>query len=227
MSADTIAALEQFFVPPRLKRIDDVLSARCKSPVIILDGVRNAHNVSAVLRSADAFGIQTVYCVGEEYSFSRGISLGTERWLTLHRHVSPQNVIDELRAQNYKFVVLQAEEISKSQQRESFPVTQLPFHTRLALIFGNEHKGVSPEFSALADFGAHIPMCGFVESLNISVAAAITLFSSTLQPREPLSDAERMKLKLQWMKEDLRGGDAILRELEARGIIESVPEEEA
>lgn len=203
--------LEKFFLKSRLQRIDRVLETRTRNLVVVLDNVQNHHNISAVLRSADAFGLQNIYLVGDNFTYAPGISLGTEQWLTLKRFSDPESCIQELKNNGYEIVLLQAEELSKKVEKRTLAVNELPFNRKLAMVFGNEHKGVSAMFQDSATYLAHIPMVGFVESLNISVAAAITFYTAYLAKRPPFSDEERRKLREEWMVKDLRGGEEILK----------------
>jgi len=215
-------ALEQFMQQERIARFDQVLSGRTRDLTIVLDGVHNHHNISAVIRSADAFGISTIHLVGEGFTYSKGITLGTERWLDIVHHDAPEEAKSRLRKEGYKIVVTAPEGSPKGAHVKSLPVYQLPFRERLALVFGNERTGVSDELFQAAEIHAYIPMIGFVESLNISVACAITLFCSMIsgenRERElaPLAPDEREKLRSEWLVTGMKHAGRILREIERR-----------
>ncbi len=216
------AVLSQFLQPERLARLESVLDSRTSSLTVVLDQVKNSHNISAVLRSADAFGLSRVHLVGESFHYSPSISQGTERWMQLSKHADPEEAIAHLKSEGFKIVVLQPEAHSEREQKQAFPVSMLPFEEKLALVFGNEGLGVNDKFSNAADIHAFIPMSGFVESLNISVACAICLFSSTItkaapeQRSAPLSPTDREELKNIWLKTGVRNSDIILKEIETR-----------
>jgi tRNA (guanosine-2'-O-)-methyltransferase len=203
--------LEKFFLQSRLDRIDEVLAHRSFSTVVVLDGVQNEHNISAVLRSADAFGLQKIYLVGSEFSHSKGVSLGSEGWLHLKRFSAPEEALAELTNEGYEVTILQAKLISEKQGQKATPVQDLPFERKLALVFGNEKRGVSHPFQQAAQHFAFIPMVGFVESLNISVAAALTFYSAFLAKRPVIKDNARASLRHEWLTKDLRGGEEILK----------------
>ncbi len=220
-------ALEQFMYPARLERLEHVLSHRTKALTVVLDGVHNHHNISAVIRSADAFGVRTVHLVGEGFTYSRGITLGTERWVQIERHKTGLEALSALRKDGYRIVVTAPEDDPRRPNVKAVPVFDLPFETPLAIVFGNEKSGVSAELLAAAELHAFIPMVGFVESLNISVACALTLFSSTfsgarIERRVPLLEhTDREELRREWLVKGTRRADAILREIERReGITE-------
>ena len=216
--------LEEFVVPERRARIEEVLRNRTSALTIVLDHVRNFHNISAVLRSADAFGITRVHLVGPEHEFSSGISLGTERWIQLTKHHAAAEAVAALKSDGFQLVMLQPEGDSRGagETIPSLPITDLPFEQKLALVFGNETNGVSPEFVQAIDLHAFIPMYGFVESLNVSVACAITLFCSTLGRSQdsrrtpPLGEEEKAMLKQAWLTKTVKNADAILREVSRR-----------
>ena len=226
-------ALEQFVLPARLDRLEQVLACRSRSLTIVLDRIHHGHNISAVMRSADAFGIQDIHLVGDQFEFSKEISLGAERWLTLSRYASAGEAVQKLHAEGYSIVVLESAELCAKLGRASIPVFQLPFQQKLALVFGNEHEGVSPTFRENADFFAHIPMFGFVESFNISVAAAITLFCSTFQRAEgirqvaPLAESEAAALHAEWLQKTVRNSALILQDLEERAKLVASEDSEA
>ena len=197
--------------PARLDRMNAVLTQRTHSLTIVLDRVRNHHNISAVIRSADAFGISTIHLVGEMFEYSKGITLGSQRWINIVSHQAPGDAIQTLQREDFQIVVMQPQELCKpGAVIRSIPVTQLPFEKKLALVFGNEVKGVDSVFLDAADLCSYIPMHGFVESLNISVACAICLFTAraafqhTKQVVSTLSAEEQNKLRTAWLKNNTR-----------------------
>ena len=206
------SALEQFATPERIERLENVLRSRTSSTRVLLENVNNHHNISAVIRSADAFGIQHLHLIGNNLEYSSGITMGSERWVTLHQHQDPLEAVRELKKQNYKIVVLQPEDFEvDGTDYPSIPVFELPFNDRLVLAFGNERNGISPELAKEADLHAFIPMFGFVESLNISVAAAITMFCSTISGTN-----RKRNLHQEWLRTGIRNSDLILKEIQRR-----------
>lgn len=208
--------LEQFLSPERASRLDEILKARTSKLTVVLDSVHHAHNISAVIRSADAFGIRDVHLIGGGTEFSRGVALGAERWVQIHQH---ENVAAALLAlKDFKLVILEPQ----IKNPRAVPVFELPFSESLALVFGNEKRGVHQEIVDAATYSAFIPMLGFVDSLNISVAAAITMFCSTMsgasgmrQP-ETLSAEEQAALRPQWLTQSVNNAERILKAIEDR-----------
>ena len=215
--------LSQFLVPERLERLEQALANRTNNLTVVLDRVRNYHNISAVVRSSDAFGLSAVHMVGKYFEYSSGISLGTEKWLNIYQYANPEEVIAKIKSEGYSMVVLQPENfVVPEGKQKPISVSELPFEEKLALVFGNEKRGVDPIFQHEATYFAYIPMYGFVESLNISVACAITLFCSTIAKSPPtkrapgLSSIETQELRSSWLKQGVRNSEIVLREIERR-----------
>lgn len=214
--------LEEFVLPKRNERIKKVAESRTEQLTIVLDDINNSHNISAVVRSADAFGVQYVHRIRGCKDYSRGISLGAERWVNVIHYQSETDALEKLQSEGFELVVLQSEElnIKDPSAKKVVPVHELPFERRLALVFGNEKNGVSTSLREAATHFAYIPMLGFVESLNISVAAAITLHCSLLSDaksiRRPkaISPEKQEALRNEWLKQDVRGAELILKRIE-------------
>lgn len=154
--------------PRRLERILDALDQRMDGLEIVVEAVRRRHNVSAILRSADAFGVHRVHLVTGSFKPSIGASRGSERWLDLQFHPTTTSCVQALRARGFRVWVA---DLSDS----AIPPEQVPVDGPCALLFGSELAGVTPEAHAVADGVVTIPMYGFAESLNVSVAAALVL----------------------------------------------------
>lgn len=210
--------LEQFITTERQQRIEEVLDNRTTDFTIVLENVHNAHNISAVIRSADAFGVAEIFIVGNADNLAEGISLGTEQWVNIHRCRSSTEAIEEVHKRGYKLVVTSP----TTAGRVSIPIKDLPFDKhRLAFVFGNERIGASPEITAAADMLTFIPMYGFVESFNVSVACALTLQAARRGYAEfggpqSISAELRAELRDKWITASVRRGDDVRRELESR-----------
>ena len=210
--------LDQFLSEDRKRRIEQVLDNRTTDFTIILENVHNAHNISAVIRSADAFGVAEVFIIGNAENMAEGISLGTEQWVNIHRYTKTADAIEQTRSLGYTLVVTSP----AVDGRSSIPLSELPFgQQRLAFVFGNERIGASPEMIAAADLLTYIPMFGFVESFNVSVACALTLSmarnESTKRGRlNPISAELRAELRDKWITSSVRRGEDVRKELESR-----------
>ena len=199
-----IAALREVVTPERLRRIEEVVEGRTDDLAVVLDQIEDPHNASAVLRSADAFGVQNVHAIvgTSDFRASRGVSKGTHRWIDVTRYESEEACARRLKADGYAIYVA-------TMDGETTPA-QLQEQRRLAVVFGNEHRGVSPQMRSLADGTFSIPMRGFVESLNISVAAAITLQTLAGDGRPRLDPARRQKLLARFLMNSVKNADEII-----------------
>ncbi len=174
--------------------------------VPVLEDVSDPHNTSAVLRSCDAFGVQQVHAVPGSWGFqvTHKISRGTHRWLDVVAHESAEECAEALKKEGRQIIVASMDgDLSPSD------LADVP---RPAIVFGNEHRGPSKTMRDFADGVFAVPMVGFVESLNVSVAAAITLFCATQGRRGNLSAEEREVLAARYLMATVRNADQILRD---------------
>lgn len=188
-----VRALTPLLTEARRARIEAIVAQRSRAVVPVLDGLIDPHNIAAVLRSAEAFGVQDVHIVERNAPFlaSRRVAQGTQRWLRIVRHGSPTACVAHLRQRGYRLLLA-------GTQGDVTPA-DLPHDSGLAIVFGNEHAGVSSEFERHADGRYTIPMRGFVESLNVSVATAITLQAATENRRGDLTCREQLMLRARFM----------------------------
>lgn len=170
---------------------------------VVLDGVHDPHNISAVLRSCDSFGVQHVHLLGEPelLPVNRVITRGCHKWLTFHYHVSAAACAEALHALGFELWAAMPD-------REAKALHEIDFGRKIALLFGAERAGLSAELIAHCDGRYVIPMTGFSESLNISVAAAVSLYAGTRARRDALgaetdlSADEVAALAERWIAQD-------------------------
>lgn len=164
-------APESLLLPARRARIEEVVRARTRSLVCVLEDVHDPHNVAAVVRSSECFGLQELHVVEgatSRYSPASEVTQGSEKWVEIRRHKDVTLAIRELQGRGYTVLASRLDPSAK-------PLHELPPDGKLALIFGNEHAGVSPAAIAAADGAFTIPMFGFTQSLNVSVAAGVAI----------------------------------------------------
>jgi tRNA (guanosine-2'-O-)-methyltransferase len=165
---------KELLLDRRAERIDHVVADRLGTLTLVLEGVHDPHNLAAVLRTAEGLGLQEVHVVlhasGAPGGFrpSAAITQGADKWLDVIRHKSAKACVEALRGRGFQL-------FASLLSYEAIPLERLPFDRKLALIFGNEHDGVSQELAAASDGTFRIPMYGFTQSFNISVAAAIAI----------------------------------------------------
>ena len=160
----------------RTQKIVSVLNHR-QQGVIVLEDIHDPHNAAAVLRSVDAFGFQSVYFIFEKEKaynpkrIGKQSSASANKWLTMEKFSSTKDCYDKLKSEGFGIYATTLE--SKEPLNLYDPLPTLG--PKIALVFGNEHAGISEYAKDHADHHLSIPMCGFVQSFNISVSVALTL----------------------------------------------------
>lgn len=211
MSASLYDFLCSFLTPERLRRIEEVLALRTRFVTVVLENMHRTQNASACLRDCEAFGVQDVHIVSSRADFrvNRDIAQGAAAWLSLH-HFTQATQPDanptracfrSLRERGYRIVAISGRGASGSVMDD---VPQQP----TALVFGNELEGISRTAETEADEVRHLPMFGFSESFNLSVAVALTLGALLPHVRQPslpweLSQDEKQELREAWVRKSL------------------------
>ena len=209
--------LEPFVTAARLARMRQVLAQRLAWFTVVLDNLFDPHNISAVLRSCDAFGVQNVHVIEsvETFKVNREISMRADKWLTLHRWRSFAECRTALKRRRFTL-------LATSVAADALPLDAAPCDRRVAVVLGNEHRGVSEATRAACDGVVTIPMHGFVESLNVSVAAALVIAGCAGRMRRAgrqvlLSPRERSAVWNTWMRQQVKHPDQVLARLQAGG----------
>jgi tRNA (guanosine-2'-O-)-methyltransferase len=187
----------------RLQKIRRVLRQRQADLTVVLENIHDPHNVSAILRSADAVGIaevHLVYTTEELPKIGRKSSASASKWVARRRYRSVGECYSSLRKQGFRIYASQLDS-------QSLCLFDLNLKNKVALVFGNEHRGVSVEAAASADTRFKIPMYGMIESLNVSVACAVSLYEALRQrlthghySKPKLSDSALRALAEEWSK---------------------------
>ena len=164
----------------RAERVAAVLRQRQPDLTVVLENVHDPHNVSAVLRSCDGVGVLEVHTVYTEEErpdgFARTTSASAAKWISVVHHDSVDACYHLLRERGFRI-------LATALQERSVDLYAQDLTQPVALVFGNEQRGLSDEAAAGADALVVIPMMGMVESLNISVACAVTLYEAMRQRR--------------------------------------------
>jgi tRNA (guanosine-2'-O-)-methyltransferase len=164
--------------PERQEKLISVLDKRQDDITIVLENVFDPHNISAVMRTCDAVGIQDIYILNtkiprhKKWGFKSSSS--AKKWLTVHQYEKAEECFSSLRKRYSSILTTHLAD-------DAVSLYQVDFTKGIALIFGNEHNGVSDEIRALADGNFIIPQVGIIQSLNISVACAVTLYEAFRQ----------------------------------------------
>lgn len=153
----------------RKKKMLEVSRTRTQHIILVLQDVSSDHNICACLRSAEAFGIQDVYVINEKHKYKIStVAKGSSSWLTIYNYESIHDVALILKEKGYKLC-------AAVPKKDSTSLKEIEIRKPLAIVLGNEHSGLSKEWDKYIDLYFTIPMYGFVESLNISVSAAISM----------------------------------------------------
>jgi tRNA (guanosine-2'-O-)-methyltransferase len=164
--------------PERHDRLLSVLNKRQNNITVVLENVFDPHNISAVMRTCDAVGIQDIYVLNTKIpphkKWGAKSSSSAAKWLTIHQFSNAQECFNALR-KHYSLI------LTTHLSSDAISLHSIDFTQSIALVFGNEHSGVSDEIRALADGNFIIPQVGIIRSLNISVACAVTLYEALRQ----------------------------------------------
>ncbi|MEM1203093.1 MAG: tRNA (guanosine(18)-2'-O)-methyltransferase TrmH [Acidobacteriota bacterium] len=186
--------------PRRLGRLNAILDRRQPDLTVLLDDLRKAHNVSAVIRTCDAVGIPEIHAVTDAESFRAKItsSAGSDRYVGVRLHPSHAAAVDALQGEGFRVYAAHLDP-------DSVDFRELDYTRPTCVVLGQEGPGVAADLLARVDGTLSIPMAGAVESLNVSVAAAVVLFEAQRQrqgaglyqrPRMP--EAYRQRQLFEW-----------------------------
>ena len=212
--------MTQFITEERREVLRRTLSQRTNYMRIMTENMFHPQNASAIMRHCEAFGIQQIHTVEDRCKFDPSVNIvrGTQKWVDVEHHDTTQEALAALKAEGYRIVATTPHRCSSTP--ESFDVTKGKF----ALVFGTEHAGISDEVIEAADEFLMIPMCGMVESLNVSASAAILIYMLSERIRQQtegwqLTESESLKLLTRWTLSSVRDYERILRRGEEEGIL--------
>lgn len=178
---ETAHLCRNFFIymtPERFSRLIAVLNKRQPDITVVLENVFDPHNISAVMRTCDAIGMQDIFILSNKIpphrKWGAKSSSSAAKWLTIHQYTDAQECFAELRKRYKKIYTTHL-------STDAVGLHELNLTEPVALVFGNEHSGVSEEIIGLADGNFIIPQVGIIKSLNISVACAVTLYEAYRQ----------------------------------------------
>lgn len=209
---ERIAWLAEFMLPNRYDVLRRTVAMRTRYMTILAENTFHPQNAAALIRHCEAFGLQQMHTVETVCRFNPNAAIvrGTDRWVDIRRHRSTAEAIAALRGEGYRIVATTPHR--EDTTPESFDVTR----GRFALVFGTEHAGISEEVLASADEFLRIPMCGMVESLNVSASAAILIYMLSERMRRQvegwnMTAAEQAATLYGWMCRSVKDSEEILR----------------
>ncbi len=164
--------------PERTEKLLNVLNKRQHNLTVVMENVQDPHNIYAVMRTCDAVGIQDIYIINTKIprhkKFGTKTSSSEAKWLTIHHFDDVPTCFNELRN---KYNKIYATHLATN----AISLYDIDFTESIALVFGNEHSGVSEEVINLADGNFIIPQMGIIQSSNISVACAVSIYEAFRQ----------------------------------------------
>ncbi len=205
--------LSEFITEERKAIFKQVLQYRSKHITVVLEDIFQPHNASAVLRTCDLTGVLDVHIIENfnEYTVNPEVALGSSKWLNLNIYNEQSNntipTFEKLRKEGYKIIATTPHKNSKS-------LENIDLSEKSAIVFGTELTGLSDIAIDNADEYLRIPMYGFTESYNISVSAALVLFTLSERMRKEnvawqLSETEHLQTLLDWTRRSINKVEGI------------------
>ncbi len=208
---ERIKYLSEFMLPERFSTMSRAVGLRSPYMTVMTENMFHAQNASAIVRHCEAFGIQNLHTVEALCPFTPNLNIvrGTDKWIDIHPHATTSGALSALRAGGYRIVATTPHR--QSCTPESFDVRG----GRFALVFGTEKQGISEEVFDCADAFLKIPMCGMVESLNVSASAAILLYMLSERMRAEVEGwqyppEEQAAILYRWFRSSVKDADALL-----------------
>ena len=206
---DLIKYLLKFISKERQNLFLNKIEERTKHLTIVLDNIYQSRNISACIRSAECFGIQDIHILEDINNFSddREVSLGASKWTNIYHYKNNIELIKSLKKNKYKI-------LATKPCNANYDISEINLTNKTAIIFGSEINGCSNEILKYADETVHIPMHGFTESLNVSVAVAISLHYLTNKMRNSninwkLTKKLKNKILLNWLRKSIKSSKEI------------------
>jgi tRNA (guanosine-2'-O-)-methyltransferase len=203
-----IEALGPHLGDERREKIDRVAAARLGGLVVVLENLHDPHNGGAALRSCEAVGVGQVRVVGTSFGFSDRVTQGCDKWLDVVRNETIDRCVAELKAKGFRLYA--------AVPGAATSLEELDAVTPAAFLIGNERDGLSAAARAACDVEFAIPMRGFSQSVNLSVATALCVYTHGERRRRALGRAGDLDeaaldaLRADYYRRDLRGADAII-----------------
>jgi tRNA (guanosine-2'-O-)-methyltransferase len=197
--------LEPMLTAERIARIDAVLAARLASVATVVEDTYDPHNAAATIRTTEALGLQDLHVIEPHLRFSatKGVTRGAHRWIDLHRWPAAESAVAHLRSSGFR-VYATAPDAKVS-------VEDVDVSGPLAILFGNEHEGLSQTAIAACDASITVPMFGFTESYNLSVTVGLAMSRLATRRRAhlgrtgDLDPARHARLRARWFALRIRG----------------------
>lgn len=215
---DIINELKEFVLPERISTFQNVLAQRTRYISLLIENVFQSHNASAIIRTAEAMGIQDLYVYERKNNFNPNdeISMGAHKWLNIKKYneteQSVSEVISELKNKGYRIVATALHD-------NAYDIEHIDLNKgKIVFLFGTEKEGLTAEIKSQAEEFVKIPMFGFTESFNVSVSVGIVLYSviRKLQKNNinyKLTEEERETIMVEWLVKSIPMGEKVLERI--------------
>lgn len=211
-----LAYLMTFITDERKNKFDDILKWRTRHITVVIEDIYQPHNASAVLRTCDLTGVQDVHIIENrnEYVINNEVAMGSSKWLNIIKYNQEKNntksALNDLKKKGYKI-------IATTPHKRSYDLNSLPLDDKIALVFGTELTGLSDIAIENSDEYLQIPMYGFTESFNISVSAALCLYTLSQRLRNSdiqwkLNENEITDILLDWARNSIKKPELLEKE---------------
>ncbi|MGM5629935.1 RNA methyltransferase [Apibacter raozihei] len=201
--------LKGFISTVKLDKIEKLVSYRTNYIAPVLEDIYQYRNAGAIVRSMEAFGFQSVYALENRNSFipEATVSKGADKWVDIIYMHAGLGALQNIKNKGYQLAAI-------SPEKNAINIQDFQIKQPVALIYGTEFKGVTEETLSLADICIKIPMLGFTESLNVSVAAGISFYEMRNKLEKSsldwkLSEEEKLELKIKWAIKSVSSGEEI------------------
>lgn len=211
--SNIIAKFTEIINDDRVALLKETLQLRTRYLTVVLDDIYIPQNVSAIMRTSECLGIQSLHSIQErnKHKINRDVVNGAAKWVELECYsesIGRKACIENLQQQDYKIVALTLSD-------DCIPLEELPVDEKLALCFGCEETGISKELEDKADYRVRIPLHGFTQSYNVSVSAGICLYYLLNKIKDTgqdwqLNQAEKEMLLIDWLSKSTPTGSSLL-----------------
>lgn len=212
-AAQILELVAPYLTAERQARIETAVANRTCDVVPVLENIYDRGNISAVLRSAEAMGFQCAHVIelSERFKSANRVTQGADKWLDVEKWKATRDCTRELKKRGYQILATHLDARAK-------PIEEMDFSRPTAIVFGNEKDGISPEMIEEADQTIIIPMNGFVQSFNISVAAAISLYHAfrARGVSGNLTEEQKVILRAEFSLRSSKNPERLLEEILAR-----------
>ncbi|WP_301409566.1 TrmH family RNA methyltransferase [Borreliella tanukii] len=196
-----IGVLSEFITDEKKAKIEEVLNRRTNYLTFVLEDIFHSQNASATIRTGEILGLSDIHVIEKKnkYTLNPEVTLGSSQWTNVNKYKDTKFAIDKLKSDGYSIV-------ATSLNEQSINLENFPINNKMAVFFGTELTGLSAEALEAADLYVKIPMYGFTQSYNISVAVAIVMYSLSIRLRKSgidylLNEFEKSNLRLKYYRQ--------------------------